>query len=127
MRRLSAAGETKPEPQPLITLARVVPEAAPPRKTVYLVRHGESVWNAAQANKDVVAMLSAVDHPLNETGRSQAERLAEHLAAGGSEAEEVLKATLVVCSPLTRAIQPCLVGLAPLLAREGGSVQVRVC
>ena len=70
--RLSAAGETKPEPRPLITLARVVPEAAPPRKTVYLVRHGESVWNAAQANKDVVAMLSAVDHPLNETGRSQA-------------------------------------------------------
>ena len=107
-------------------MARVVPEAAPPRKTVYLVRHGESVWNAAQANKDVVAMLSAVDHPLNETGRSQAERLAEHLAAGGSEAEEVLKATLVVCSPLTRAIQTCLVGLAPLLAREGGSVQVRV-
>jgi len=52
--------------------------------------------------------------------------LAEHLAAGGSEAEEVLKATLVVCSPLTRAIQTCLVGLAPLLAREGGSVQVRV-
>ena len=61
VRRLSAAGETKPEPQPFITLARVVPEAAPPRKTVYLVRHGESVWNAAQANKDVVAMLSDVD------------------------------------------------------------------
>lgn len=124
--RAASLLSTKPDARPFITLGRVAPEAAPPRKTVYLVRHGESVWNAAQASKDVVAMLSAVDHPLNDTGRSQAESLARHLAAGGSEAEEVLKATLVVCSPLTRAIQTCLVGLAPLLAREGGARSVQL-
>jgi hypothetical protein len=124
--RAASLLSTKPDARPFITLGRVAPEAAPPRKTVYLVRHGESVWNAAQASKDVVAMLSAVDHPLNDTGRSQAESLARHLAAGGSEAEEVLKATLVVCSPLTRAIQTCLVGLAPLLAREGGACSVQL-
>lgn len=123
LRRASALLSTKPTQRPFITLGRVAPEEAPPRKTVYLVRHGESVWNAAQASKDVVAMMSAVDHPLNDTGRGQAESLARHLAAGGSEAEEVMKATLVVCSPLTRAIQTCLVGLAPLLAHEGSGAR----
>jgi len=123
LRRASALLSTKPTRRPFITLGRVAPEEAPPRKTVYLVRHGESVWNAAQASKDVVAMMSAVDHPLNDTGRGQAESLARHLAAGGSEAEEVMKATLVVCSPLTRAIQTCLVGLAPLLAHEGSGAR----
>lgn len=126
LQRAASLLSTKPTQRPFITLGRVAPEVAPPRKTVYLVRHGESVWNAAQASKDVVAMLSAVDHPLNDTGRSQAEGLARHLAAGGNEAEEVLKATLVVCSPLTRAIQTCLVGLAPLLAREGGARGVQL-
>lgn len=110
---------------PVITLARWPPEAVPPpRKTVYLVRHGESVWNAAQADKNVVAMLSEVDHPLNETGRRQAEGLAAHLVAGGGDAAEVMKAQLVVCSPLTRAIQTCLVALGPLLASGAHRVQL---
>ena len=120
LQRAAALLSTGPTGRAFITMGLVAPEAAPPRKTLYLVRHGESVWNAAQASKDVVAMLGAVDHPLNETGRRQAEGLALHLNAGGSDAEAVLEADLVVCSPLTRALQTCLVGLAPLLAREGG-------
>ena len=197
---------------------------APPRKTIYIVRHGESVWNKAQNDKDVVAMLSDVDHPLNEMGRAQAEGLRgalaaavasgapvpvaiavaapvaastpEQLAAAGivedarsagldtskavpawlanldlpaptaaalraaveavaevapevdarapsvvepaavepaispvssmtDEAQRLLRAELIMCSPLTRAIETCLIGLQPLLLPahpvEGGS------
>ena len=35
-------------------------------KVIYVVRHGESVWNKAQADKQFYTMLSATDHPLNE-------------------------------------------------------------
>lgn len=45
------------------------------KKTIYLIRHGESVWNKAQKDKDAVAMLSAKDHPLNKAGKEQAEGL----------------------------------------------------
>ena len=112
-------GKGKKGATPQITIRRLQPEATPPRKTLYLIRHGESVWNAAQANNDVVGMLSAVDHPLNENGRTQAEGLAERIAQGGADADEFLRAQLVVCSPLTRAIQTCLVGVAPLLGTHG--------
>ena len=112
-------GKGKKGSTPQITIKRLHAEVAPPRKTIYLIRHGESVWNAAQANRDVVGMLSAVDHPLNANGRAQAEKLAERIAEGGADADEFLRAQLVVCSPLTRAIQTCLVGVAPLLGTHG--------
>jgi broad specificity phosphatase PhoE len=55
----------------LVRLAR-----EPPRtKTIFFVRHGESVWNRAQAKLDVLALVSDVDHPLNLKGRVQAEAL----------------------------------------------------
>jgi hypothetical protein len=117
-------------------LSRAPPEAhtAPRRKTLFLIRHGESVWNQAQADKDMVAMLSDVDHPLNKLGRQQAEGLAVHLAAeasagtAGASASGLLDVQAVLCSPLTRAVQTCLIGLRPLLViqpageRTGGDV-----
>jgi len=111
------------------TLSRAPPEAhtAPRQKTLFLIRHGESVWNQAQADKDMVAMLSDVDHPLNQLGRLQAEGLAAHLAAemsagaAGAPVSGVLDVQAVLCSPLTRAVQTCLIGLRPLLlARPAG-------
>ena len=89
-------------------------------KVIYVVRHGESVWNKAQADKQFYTMLSATDHPLNETGRQQAESLCASLKAGGAHADEMLKAERVMCSPLTRAIQTCLIGIEPLLLRPFG-------
>ena len=89
-------------------------------KVVYLVRHGESVWNKAQHDKDVVAMLSDVDHPLNAEGRAQAEGLQAGVGGGGEAAAAVLRADAVWASPLTRAVQTCLIGLQPLLLPEGG-------
>jgi hypothetical protein len=122
-------------------LSRAPPEAytAPKQKTIFLIRHGESIWNQAQADKDMVAMLSDVDHPLNQLGRLQAEGLAAHLAAeiavcaaGGAAAKAsgLLDVQAVLCSPLTRAVQTCLIGLRPLLLAQpavgGGVVPPRV-
>mmetsp|Transcript_6825 Transcript_6825/g.15324 ORF Transcript_6825/g.15324 Transcript_6825/m.15324 type:complete len:230 (+) Transcript_6825:666-1355(+) len=85
-----------------------------------MVRHGESVWNKAQKEKDVASMLSNVDHPLNEAGRSQAEGLQSRLSSGGAAAEEMAGAELIMCSPLTRALQTCLIGLQPILVPADG-------
>ena len=54
----------------------VVPEpaSAAQRSTSLHCCHGESVWNKAQARR-TLAMLSDVDHPLNQAGRAQAEAL----------------------------------------------------
>lgn len=38
---------------------------------VFFIRHGESRWNEAQAKRDVLQMVSHVDHPLNEHGFQQ--------------------------------------------------------
>ena len=72
---------------------------APPRKTIYIVRHGESVWNKAQSDKDVVAMLSDVDHPLNEMGRAQAEDLRGALAAAVASGGAPVPVAAAVAAP----------------------------
>ena len=41
-------------------------------RQVFFIRHGESRWNEAQAKRDVLQMVSHVDHPLNEQGFRQA-------------------------------------------------------
>jgi broad specificity phosphatase PhoE len=43
--------------------------------TVFLVRHGESVWNEAQGHHNFVKMFKQVDHELNQEGLQQAEGL----------------------------------------------------
>ena len=111
----------------------VVRESAlsvPKRKSVYIVRHGESVWNKAQKDVNVAAMLSDVDHPLNEAGREQAERLRDAIeqAAAGSgpaadEAKALQGAAVIMASPLTRAVQTCLIGLQPVLLPAGGAAR----
>ncbi len=42
-------------------------------KRVFLLRHGESKWNRAVSTKDVKALISQRDHPLNQRGIAQAE------------------------------------------------------
>ena len=43
-----------------------------PTKRVFFVRHGESQWNRAQRRHNILAMVSAVDHPLTSQGAEQA-------------------------------------------------------
>lgn len=69
-------------------------------KTLYLLRHGETDWNALgrfQGHTDV---------PLNETGREQAKALPPLVAA--------LAPTLVVSSDLSRAVETARIAAAQL-------------
>lgn len=61
-----------------------------PMKTVYLVRHGESEWNASDYFEEPNA-------PLTDLGRIQANKAGKRLAASG--------ATTIICSELVRAQQ----------------------
>ena len=63
----------------LCAAGQVAPAA--PNKRVFFVRHGESRWNEAQRKKDVLEMVSHVDHPLNQTGYMQATCLRAAVAA----------------------------------------------
>jgi broad specificity phosphatase PhoE len=60
--------------------------------TVYLARHGESDWNAANR------FQGHSDRPLTERGRLQAETLARELA-------EVARLSAIYSSPLRRALE----------------------
>ena len=120
----------KPDGSRATMLLRLVP-TVPLRKRLYVIRHGESEWNKAQGSLNLGGMYSQVDHPLSAGGRRQAEALAEAIQAGiaagtaaGATAEQQKEAAalqdlcaskLVLSSPLTRALQTCLMALGPAL------------
>lgn len=96
-------------------------------KKVFLIRHGESVWNKAQREKKVTQLLEQVDHPLSEEGLKQCLDLRDQVDAkkaldssqlSANEAQ-FLDAQIALSSPLSRAIQTALVGLHPILLRLG--------
>ena len=96
-------------------------------KTVYFLRHGESQWNEAQANRNPVKMFGKFDHALTAEGLEQADRLAKRIAKTPSWKEErraFERCTIIYCSPLTRALQTCLVALRdhPCLRASGKGV-----
>jgi broad specificity phosphatase PhoE len=62
------------------------------KKDIYVFRHGET-----DCNKDGVIQGQKNDNPLNETGRTQARRLAENM--------KDIKIDAVVASPLLRAFE----------------------
>nr|BCX00679.1 MAG: phosphoglycerate mutase [Bacteroidota bacterium] len=72
-------------------------------KRFYIVRHGQT-----EANRLGVLQGRGLDPPLNDTGRKQAERLAERLA------EEPIE--LIASSPLKRAVETARI----LAARHPG-------
>lgn len=67
--------------------------ASLPTTSVYAVRHGETEWNLAGRAQ------GHLDSPLTETGRAQAELLAEGLTGKGIE--------VIVTSDLGRAVDTC--------------------
>lgn len=60
-------------------------------RTLYLLRHGKSLWNAGAA--------SDFERTLNNRGRSQAEKIGRYLVESGA------KIDLILCSPATRTRQ----------------------
>jgi len=115
---ISTVKQFRDSKPPTVRVQRVAFGGIPTRKVLYIVRHGESVWNQAQACNNYGAMLGDTDHPLNQQGRTQAEGLQASLSAGGSDADALMASELVMCSPLTRAVQTCLIGLAPMLTQR---------
>lgn len=85
-------------------------KAPPPAKTVFLIRHGESMHNAhslLSVGADLNDM-GYVDAPLTPEGVEQAKALQSTIPS--------LRAELIVTSPLTRATETCLhatSGLSP--------------
>lgn len=96
------------------------------RRTVYFVRHGESVWNAAQSNANLHEMARTLDHPLSLKGHKQAEALREKvehgLRAGDMYAQQLSEPGVLYVSPLCRAMQTAIIGLGPFQAEAGGEL-----
>eukprot|EP00299_Pterocystis_sp_00344_P011212 c5188_g1_i1.p1 GENE.c5188_g1_i1~~c5188_g1_i1.p1 ORF type:complete len:632 (+),score=159.57 c5188_g1_i1:25-1920(+) len=94
-------------------------------KLLFVIRHGESKWNRAMMEKDIYALLSSTDHPLNERGVAQAEQLQqtvlrEQFYTNSGQLkdpliEDFINAEVVFSSPLTRAIQTALISTTPIL------------
>lgn len=112
-----------------------LPCLPPARKELFLVRHGESRWNEAKGRLALAPLLLKSDHALSHKGLAQARALRALLAdalarapgglARGAPLERLARADAVWCSPLTRALQTCLVGLRPLLSARGLPVCLR--
>ncbi|ETO29774.1 hypothetical protein RFI_07348 [Reticulomyxa filosa] len=81
------------------------------KKTLILIRHGESYWNQAQEDKNLVDMYKRCDHPLNANGVDQALELNKKWKKQQSEQESTpelqkfLSAQVILTSPLCRATQ----------------------
>lgn len=100
--------------------------AKPECKTIYLIRHGQSEWNAAVKARSLRRMLLQRDHPLTPRGLLQARALATALqqldddddddtADKDTALSSIGDAGAVWSSPLARALQTALVGTRPLL------------
>jgi broad specificity phosphatase PhoE len=109
--------------EPSKLFIRLVREPTSSSKTIFFVRHGESKWNQAQESMNLVNMLKEYDHGLSGDGMLQAADLARAIAEHIDEPDtiELLSATTIFCSPLTRAIQTALIGLQrhPCLQAKG--------
>merc|ERR1712232_228840 len=86
----------------------------PPKKWVFLIRHGQSMWNQAEHTLDISEMVTHTDHGLSLEGVQQASDLAARIrgsihAESCSEPQHVyqefLAADRIYSSPLTRAVE----------------------
>lgn len=79
-----------------------------PPKTVYMVRHGQSLHNAQALACEGVDVNDGryMDSPLTKLGEQQATNLAPILAS--------IRPQLCITSPLTRATQTCLAATAQI-------------
>lgn len=84
---------------------------------VFLVRHGESLWNAATRGALEASDPMIFDAGLTEKGEEQARSLNMSIADGTSELPAEVDA--VVCSPLSRSLRTAVVaGAAPGSGRD---------
>ncbi len=87
-------------------------------KTVYFVRHGESLWNEAQDNCLLWKMPGLYDAPLSEKGRTQCStHLLQNVVRSNNTAFDAFlanstssKKRVIFSSPLTRAMETAVIG-----------------
>ncbi|CAK0880343.1 unnamed protein product [Prorocentrum cordatum] len=127
------------EPVPCELVLRCL-RAWPERKRVYLLRHGQSGWNKAQHEMDISG-LAGFDHPLSKEGIAQSRAFNEAWSKpteawskpteDGSDAarwqQDFRQVTSVFSSPLTRAVQTCLLALRGHPALGAGPVRLLEC
>ena len=96
-------------------------------KDFFLIRHGESEWNEAKRNGNLLGLAGSYDHPLNLEGMKQAMELQRRWSSEGSEngedgwweavkkkaehqelARKFEQVETVLSSPMTRAVQTAL-------------------
>jgi len=128
--------DNNPLPPPVRVFIGALPKVPSSRKRVFFIRHGESRWNKASANKDIVGLVKEVDHSLSEEGKHQCMDLQIKIlkmsneedrqgakaddAKGGRDnkeyqeklEKEFFSVRRVYCSPLTRAVQTAVICLA---------------
>lgn len=87
--------------------------------SLFLLRHGQSVWNRAQASLDWFTMWSECDHPLSSGGILECSDFNSKLRQEAAKAEDacphvklLMEADEIVSSPLTRAVQTAMIGFA---------------
>lgn len=111
-------------PKPTLSFQILDSQAVMVKRTVFFVRHGESLWNKAQARMRLDEMARTTDHPLSVEGRAQAEALRRRLEQAKAEANPAATAMLrpdaVFVSPLTRAFETAVIALGPLLTGADG-------
>jgi broad specificity phosphatase PhoE len=96
-----AAGQQHGRPgQGWLSVRRVPqPRGSPTLVRIFMVRHGESTWNVAQENSNLVGMLGDVDHPLSAPGIQQCRDLRARLAAQQEASAALKTAAQVVPEP----------------------------
>jgi broad specificity phosphatase PhoE len=104
-----------------------VGDRGPGPSVVWLVRHGESVGNVADARAQETGAgrleldIRDPDVPLSDTGRSQAEALGRHLA----ELPDEKRPTAVLSSPFNRALTTAKLATAGLDVRVRADERLR--
>ena len=93
------------------------PMAAMVKKQVFFVRHGESKWNAAKREKNVLKMVRQHDHPINEQGYKQA-RTARH--GRDSAVTQPARSSRQARSPARPLASPGALAAGQSRQRDGG-------
>jgi len=114
-----------PPPKACLKLRRIHSYRFCTTKSIYFIRHAQSMWNKAQHRMDVLGMYSKRDHGLSRQGIAQALELRKMLLtccdASQDDAERLFNADKIFSSPCARALQTALLALQdlPCASKQG--------
>jgi len=106
-----------PNPNGMCKVVLQMVPAPPKEKWLYLIRHGQSKWNAAKREFDLLTAFGIIDHGLTKLGAQQAEELRQKLKEPQFARTDnpmytgFYNANKVYSSPLTRAVESAVLAL----------------